>query len=89
MKDMVEFKCQIKLDEKKKKSKNKIYNNKHQIIHIMLCNRIILYSYILLASKHVLVSACSETLSIFLGKELIICIYYNLEIYIYIIFSNK
>ena len=44
MKDMVEFKCQIKLDEKKK---NKKYNNKHQIIQIMLCNRIILYFYIL------------------------------------------
>ena len=42
MEDVAKFKCQIKLDEKKKK-----YNNKHQIIHIMLYNRIILYSYIL------------------------------------------
>ena len=47
MEDVAKFKCQIKLYEKKKKSKNKKYNNKHQIIHIMLCNRIILYSYIL------------------------------------------
>ena len=44
MEDVAEFKCQIKLDEKKK---NKKYNNKHQIIQIMLCNRIILYFYIL------------------------------------------
>ena len=47
MEDVAKFKCQIKLDKKKKKSKNKKYYNKHQIIHIMLCNRIILYSYIL------------------------------------------
>ena len=33
--------------EGKKNGKNKTYNNKHQIIQIMLCDRIILYSYIL------------------------------------------
>ena len=32
---------------RKKNGKNKAYNNKHQIIQIMLCDRIILYSYIL------------------------------------------
>ena len=36
-----------KIRWEEKKSKNKIYNNKHQIIQIILCNRIILYSYIL------------------------------------------
>ena len=32
---------------RRKKSKNKKYNNKHQVIQIMLCNKITLYSYIL------------------------------------------
>ena len=30
---------------RQKINKNKRYNNKHQINQIMLCNRIILYSY--------------------------------------------
>ena len=32
---------------RRKKSKNKKYRNKHQIIQVMLCNKIKLYSYIL------------------------------------------
>ena len=32
---------------RRKKSKNKKYNNKHQIILVMLFNKITLYSYIL------------------------------------------
>ena len=48
MKDVTKFKCWLKRDEKKKKkSKNIRYNNKYQIIQIMLCNRMLLYSYIL------------------------------------------
>ena len=31
---------------RKKKGKNKKYCNKHQIIHVMLCNKITLYIYI-------------------------------------------
>ena len=30
-----------------KKSKNKIYSNKHQIFQVIVCNTIILYYYIL------------------------------------------
>ena len=48
MEDVTKFKCWLKKDEKKKKkSKNIRYNNKYQIIQIMLCNRMLLYSYIL------------------------------------------
>ena len=46
MGDVAEFKCWIKLYEKKVKIKY-IYNNKHQLIQIILCNIIIVYSYIL------------------------------------------
>ena len=46
MEDMAEFKFWIKLDEKKN-CKNEMYSNKHQIILVMICNRIILYYYIL------------------------------------------
>ena len=46
MGDVAEFKFWIKLYEKKVKIKN-IYNNKHQLIQIILCNIIIVYSYIL------------------------------------------
>ena len=45
MGDVIEFKCWIKLYEKK--GKNKIYNSKHWLIQIILCNIIIIYSYIL------------------------------------------
>ena len=32
---------------RRKKSKNKKYSNKHQIIQVMLCNKITLHPYIL------------------------------------------
>ena len=32
---------------RRKKSKNKKYSNKHQIIQVMLCKKITLYYYIL------------------------------------------
>ena len=32
---------------RRKKSKNKKYSSKHQIIQVVLCNKITLYSYIL------------------------------------------
>ena len=47
MEDVAEFKCWIEKMRREKKSKNIRYNNKHQIIQIMLCNRMLLYSYIL------------------------------------------
>ena len=46
MEDVAEFKFWIKQDEKKS-NKNEMYSNKYQIILVMLCNRIILYYYIL------------------------------------------